>query len=85
MWGRFVQFVGFLLLVAIVASVVSPWFDLHPTALRMSKRGVIHYSLAVPLFLTNAPSASAVLMPSTRAPQLPQTNDIVARDCARLC
>jgi hypothetical protein len=85
MWGRVVQFVGFVLLVAIVASVVSPWFDLHPTTLRMSKGGVTHYSLAVSLFLTPAPSDSQIVLTTTRAVQLRQGCDIVARDCARLC
>ena len=84
MWGRVVQFVGFMLLVAIVASVVSPWFDLHPT-LRTSKRGVTHYGLAVSLFQTPAPSDSQIVLISTRAVQLRQGCDIVARDCARLC
>jgi hypothetical protein len=85
MWGRIVQFVGFLPLVMIVVSVVSPWFDLHPTTLRTSKRGVTLHSLAVPLFLTHAPSGSRMLVTFARTLQLPQTCDMVARDCARLC
>ena len=85
MWGRVVQFVGFMLLVVIVAWVVSPWFDLHPTTLRTSQRGVTHYGLAVSLFLTHAPSDSQIVLTSTRAVQLHQGCDIVARDCARLC
>jgi hypothetical protein len=56
MWGRVVQFVGFILLVAIVVSVVSPGFDLYPTTLRASKRGVTHYIPAVPPVVTYAPS-----------------------------
>jgi len=85
MWGRVVQFVGFMLLVVIVASVLSPWFDLHPTTLQTSKRGVTHYSVAVSLFLTHASSDSQIVLTSTRALQLRQGCDIVARDCARLC
>jgi hypothetical protein len=40
MWGRIVRIVGVALLVVIVLSVVSPWFDLHPTTLRTSKRAI---------------------------------------------
>ena len=42
MWGRILQIVGLVLLAVIVASVVSPWFDLHPTTLRTSKRTITH-------------------------------------------
>ena len=85
MWGRVGQFVGFVLLVAVVMSVVSPWFDLHPTTLRTSRRGVSHFSLAVPLFLMHPRSVLAVWLTSMHVQQSPQTHDIVARDCARLC
>jgi len=85
MWGRVVQFVGFLLLVTVVVSVVSPWFDLHPTTLRTSKRAVTLHSLAIPLFLTDAPLVSRIVVTFTRTLELSQTSDIVARDCARLC
>ena len=84
MRGRVAQFVGFMLLVAVVAWVVSPWFDLHPTTLRTSKRAITHYSFAASLFLTHAPSDSQVVT-STRAVQWRPGCDIVARDCARLC
>jgi hypothetical protein len=86
MRARVLQFVGLVLLLVIVVSVVSPCFDLHPTTLRTSRRGVTPYSFAVLLLLTHLPSFFSVAFMSTRVVQSPpQTHDIVARDCARLC
>jgi hypothetical protein len=85
MWGRILQIVGLVLLAVIVAIVVSPWFDLHPTNLRTSKQSITHFSLVVPLFLPGALPVSATYLTKPRTLLSHQANDIVARDCARLC
>lgn len=85
MWGRIIWIVGLVLVAVIVASVVSPWFDLHPTALRTSKRAIVHFSFAVPLFLLSAPPLCSTCLTKLCTLQLRQAYDIVARDCARLC
>jgi len=85
MWGRILRIVGLVLLVVIVASVVSPWFDLHPTTVRAFKRAITHFSLALPPFLPGASSIPATFLTMLRPLQSHQVSDIVARDCARLC
>jgi hypothetical protein len=85
MSGRLLKIVGLVLLAVIVATVVSPWFDLHPTTLRTSKRAITHFSLAVPLFLPGALPVSTTFLTKPRPLQSHQVSDIVARDCARLC
>lgn len=84
MGGRIIRIVGLVLLAAIVATVASPWFDLHPTALRASRQAITHLSLA-PIFLPGALPVSATFLTKPRTPQSHRANDIVARDCARLC
>jgi hypothetical protein len=76
--------VGLVLLVVIIAAIVSPGFDLHPTALRKSHRVIAHFGLAVPTFLLQTPPVSLIFL-AQHAQKLHQSTDIVARDCARLC
>jgi hypothetical protein len=85
MWGRIIRIVAIALLAIIVVSVVSPWFDLHPTTLRAFKRAITHFSLAPPPFLPSASSVLPTFLTMLPAPQSHQVSDIVARDCARLC
>jgi hypothetical protein len=85
MWGRIIRIVGIALLAVIVASVVSPWFDLQPTTVRASKRAITHFSLALPPLLPGAPSVPPTLLTTLCILQSHQVSDIVARDCARLC
>jgi hypothetical protein len=85
MRDRLIRIIGLVLLAVIVASIVSPWFDLHPTTLRVSKRTITHFSLAVPLFSPGALTVSATFLTTPRTLQSHRANDIVARDCARLC
>jgi hypothetical protein len=85
MWGRIVRIVGVALLVVIVVSVVSPWFDLHPTTLRTSKRAITQLGLATPFFWPGLPSFSPIFLTKLRPLQSHRVSDIVSRDCARLC
>jgi hypothetical protein len=85
MWGRIIRIVGIVLLAIIVVSVVSPWFDLHPTTLRAAKRAITHFSLALPPFLPAGSSVLPTFLTTLPALQSRQVSDIVARDCARLC
>jgi hypothetical protein len=85
MWGRITRIVGLVLLAVIMASVVSPCFDLHATALRTHKRAIIQFSLAVPFFWPRTLPASPTFLTMPRTPQWHQAFDIVVRDCARLC
>jgi hypothetical protein len=85
MWGRIVRIVGIALLVVIVASVVSPCFDLHPANLRAFKRATTHFSLAFPPFLPGASSVPPTFLTMLHPLQSHRVSDIVARDCARLC
>ena len=84
MWGRIRQIVGFVLLGVIVASVVSPWFDLEATTLRTSKRAITHFSLLVPPFLPGALRVSPTVLTKPSTLQSHQAYDIVARDCTPL-
>jgi len=79
------RIVGILLLSLVVAAVVSPWFDLDPTALRTSHRSIIQFSLAVPRVLPGALPGSYTLLTDPILLQSQSVCDIVARDCARLC
>jgi hypothetical protein len=85
MWGRIIRIVGLALLAVIVVSVISPWFDLHPTTLRTSKRTITQLSLAVPFFLPGSLSFFPIFLTKLRPLQSHPGSDIVARDCARLC
>jgi hypothetical protein len=85
MSGRLLKIVGLVLLAVIVATVVSPWFDLQPTTVRTSKRAITHFSLALPPFLLGASSVPLTFLTMLRTLQSHQVSDIVARDCARLC
>jgi hypothetical protein len=85
MWGRIIRLVGLALLAVIVVSVISPWFDLHPTTLPTSKRAITQPSLAVPFFLPGSLPFSPIFLTKLRPLQSYQVSDIVARDCARLC
>jgi hypothetical protein len=85
MWGRIIRIVAIALLAIIVVSVVSPWFDLHPTTLRAAKRAITHFSLALPPLLPGASSVLPTFLTMLRALPSHQASDIVARDCARLC
>lgn len=84
MWGRIVRIVGVALLVVIVLSVVSPWFDLHPTTLRTSKRAISTRSRNC-IFLARLAFLSPIFLTKLRPQQSHPGSDIVARDCARLC
>jgi len=77
--------VGILLLAVVMAAVVSPWFDLDPTALRTSHRSITQFSLAVPRVLTGALPGSYTFLTAPIMLQSHSVCDIVARDCARLC
>ena len=85
MWGRIIRIVGLAVLAVIVVSVVSPWFDLHPTTMGTSKRAITQLGLAVPFFLPGSLSSSPIFLTKLRPLQSHQVSDIVARDCARLC
>jgi len=85
MWGLVIRMVGIAVVAIIVASVVSPWFDLHPTTLRAFNRAITHFSLALPPFLPGASSVLPTFLVLLRALQSHRVSDIVARDCARLC
>jgi hypothetical protein len=85
MWGRIIRIVVLVLLAVIVVSVVSPWFDLHPTTLRTFKRAITQLGLAVPFFWPGSLSFSPILLTRLRPLQSHPGSDIVARDCARLC
>jgi hypothetical protein len=85
MWRRIIRIVAIALLAMIVASLVSPWFDLQPTTLRTFKRAINHFSLAPPPFLPGASSVFPMFLTMKRAVPSHQVFDIVARDCARLC
>jgi hypothetical protein len=85
MRGRFFQIVGLVLLAVIVASVVSPPFDLAPTALRTHKRAMTHVALAIPLFLRSALPVSKTSLTVLCIEQSHQAYDIVTLDCARIC
>ena len=85
MWGRIIRIVGLVLLAVIVASVVSPWFDLEPTNLRPSRRVIIHFNLAFQTVVIGALPVSLAVLAAPHTVQSHQTCDIVARDCARLC
>jgi hypothetical protein len=84
MWGRLTKIVGLVLLVVTVVSVVSPWFDLHPTTLRTHRRAII-LILAIPPILQRALPVSSFLLTKPPTLQSQQAYDIVARDCAWLC
>jgi hypothetical protein len=85
MGGSLTRIVGILLLALVVAAVVSPWFDLDPTALRTSHRSIIQFSLSVPRVLPGAPLGSYTFLTDPLILQSHSVCDIVARDCARLC
>jgi uncharacterized membrane protein YphA (DoxX/SURF4 family) len=85
MWGRIIRVVGLALLAVIVLSVVSPWFDLHPTTLGAAKRAITQLGLAVPFVWQGSLSFSPIFLTKLRPAQSHQVSDIVARDCARLC
>lgn len=85
MWKPIIRIVGIALLAVIVASIVSPFFDLQPANLRAFKRAITYFSLALPSFLPDASCVSARLLTMLRPLQSHQVFDIVARDCARLC
>jgi len=85
MGGNLTRMVGILLLAVVVAAVVSPWFDLDPTALRTSHRSTTQFSLAVPRVLPGAlPGSYTFLTDPLRLPSH-SVCDIVTRDCSRLC
>jgi hypothetical protein len=85
MWGHIIRIVGLVLLVVVVASVVSPWFDLQLTTLRASKRAITKVSLAIPLFLPGALPVPPTFLTEPLTLQSHPAYDIFARDCARLC
>ena len=86
MRGTLTRIVGILLLALVVAAVVvSPWFDLDPTALRTSHRSIIQFSLVVPRVLPGALPNSYTFLTHPLMLQSHSGCDIVARDCARLC
>jgi hypothetical protein len=85
MWGRIIRIVSLALLAVIVVSVVSPWFDLHPTTLRTHKRAITQLGLAVPFSWPGSLSFSPIFLTKLRPLQWHPGSDIVARDCARLC
>jgi hypothetical protein len=85
MWGRIIRIVAIGLLAMIVVSVLSPWFDLHPTTLRTFKRAITHFSLTAPPFFPGASSVLPTFLTMVRALPSHQVFDIVVRDCARLC
>jgi hypothetical protein len=85
MGGTLTRILGILLLAVVVAAVVSPWFDLDPTALRTSHRSITQFSLAVPRVLPGALPGSYTFLIDPLVLQSHAVCDIVARDCARLC
>ena len=85
MRGSFTRIVGILLLAVVVAAVVSPWFDLDPTAVRTSHRSTTQFSLAVPRVLPGALPGSYTFLTDPIMLQSHSGCDIVTRDCARLC
>ena len=48
MGGNLTRIVGILLLAVVVAAVVSPWFDLDPTALRIYRTAIVTTGLIWP-------------------------------------
>jgi len=85
MGGSLTRIVGILLLAVVMAAVVSPWFDLDPTALRTSRRSIIQFSLSVPRVLPGALPGSYTFLTDPLILQSHSVCDIVLRDCARLC
>src|SRR5215472_9202264 len=85
MGGSLTRIVGILLLAVVMAAVVSPWFDLDPTALRTSQRSITQFILAVPRVLPGALPGSYTFLTDPIMRQSHSVCDIVARDCARLC
>ncbi len=85
MGGSLTRIVGFLLLAVVMVAVVSPWFDLDPTALRTSHGSIIQFSLVVPRILPGALPNSYTFLKHPLMLQSHSGCDIVARDCARLC
>ena len=85
MGGRLTRIVGILLLAVVMTAVVSPWFDLDPTALRTSHRSITQFSHAVPRVLPGALPGSYTFLTDPLMLQSHAVCDIVTRDCARLC
>src|SRR5215813_8802511 len=85
MGGSLTRIVGILLLAIIMVAVVSPWFDLDPTAVRTSDRSTMQFSLSVPLVFPGAFPGSYAFLTDPLLLQSHSVCDIVARDCARLC
>jgi hypothetical protein len=85
MGGSVTRIVGILLLAVVMTAVVSPWFDLDPTALRTSHRSITQFSLAVPRVLLGARPGSYTFLIDPIMLQSHSGCDIVTRDCARLC
>jgi len=85
MGGSFTRVLGILLLAVVVVAVVSPWFDLDPTALRTSHRSIAQFSIPVPPVLPGALPISYTFLTDPLMLQSHVVCDIVARDCARLC
>ena len=84
MWGRLIKIVSLVLLAVTVVSVVSPWFDLHPTTLRTHRRAITLGS-AIPPFLQSSLPVFSFFRNRLPTAQSRQVFDILARDCARLC
>jgi len=85
MGSSLTRIVGILLLALVAAAVVSPWFDLDPTALRTSRWEITQFGLAVPRVLPGALPGSYTFLTGPPVMQSHSVCDIVARDCARLC
>jgi len=84
MWRCLIGLVSFVLLVVTVVSIVSPWFGLHPTTIRTSRRAIFP-SVAIPFFFQSALPDSSFFLSKRPTLQSRQAYDIVARDCVRLC